>query len=1058
MVRRSMPGFSWAVTAGTVGVAGGCGAVAAWAQGVVGAKLLSWSAGAGAAGMVASLVADAAAGRRARLRDERLEAARISAAARAELGRVLRPLSLDISPVTGESPASLLRAGRAVVDFTGRRPELLGLRAWAHGSSHGVVRLVTGPGGAGKTRLAVHFAGLLETAGWRVGLLEPGAESRVIAALEAAGTAPALVVVDYAEARPDLSALLQDVARRTADGSVVRLMLLAREPGAWWHELHQEAAARDILTGRQALVELEPLSVSEAGKRELFEAAKLAFAARLGVPVPTTSLKSVTEGTGVLMLHTAALTAVLHAQAGHPATSVEATMGVVGELLGHERKYWTGSHDGAALAAAGVGARVLQQVVAMAGLLGARNRQAASTVVRRVPALADAPTLTVEAVVDWLRALYPPAGASFLGSLEPDLLLEYLVVDVLTGADPLPEDALDDLGENEAVRAMTVMARTMDHFPGPAQDLLCGLLARNSRLLVWPALRLARALDDPLFSGVLARVLDEAPLEPEILAALGKDLIHTTPSLAVVTVVVFLRIGAGLVATEDFGGAFDAAQCLVEVGDQLIGSGSHEIGLNVRRAALDLYRSAHEAGPEYRAEVAFALAGYAAVLSELDRHRDALPVRQEAVSLWRSLERDRPAQYRVELARASANLGITLNALGRYSDAQAAKQEAVGLWRSLERDQPDRYRAELARALANLPATLNVLGRHTDALTAIQEAEQLWRELERDQPGQDRSQLALTLTTLAVTLIALGRQWDALPAMQEAVELWRQLEHARPARYRHRLALALTNLGATLNILGQDGQPMAQEAVQLWRQLEREQPGLHRGELARALGNLGAILKTLGRERIGLPIVQEAIDLRRQLEREQPGLHRGELARALGNLGAILNALGRERDALPVIQEAVSLWREQERSHPGQHRVELAGTLGNLASTLTTMGREQEGLPVIREAVGLWREQERSQPGRYRDRLARALTAQAATLRCLGHSQESLKRLKEAVRIYQVLAKGDPAHNAALASALLALSGTLLNLGRSQEAYSARREAEQYALSVPAGPDGTATS
>jgi hypothetical protein len=156
---------------------------------------------------------------------------------------------------------------------------------------------------------------------------------------------------------------------------------------------------------------------------------------------------------------------VLDARTGTGPLSVRATGEIVDELLGHEGKYWADSPVARTLEGAGIRDRVLRQAVALAGLLGAANRADAERVLRRLPDLAEAPALTVGLVVDWLRALYPAAGSSWLGAIEPDLLLEHLVVGLFEGPDPLPETVLHGLGEAAAERALSVLSRALDHFP-----------------------------------------------------------------------------------------------------------------------------------------------------------------------------------------------------------------------------------------------------------------------------------------------------------------------------------------------------------------------------------------------------------------------------------------------------------------------------------------------------------------------------------------------------------------------------------------------------------------
>ena len=66
------------------------------------------------------------------------------------------------------SPARLLDPRREVVGFVGRDRELAELAAWCQDDDEcGRLRLVTGPGGVGKTRLAVELADRMRKAGWR---------------------------------------------------------------------------------------------------------------------------------------------------------------------------------------------------------------------------------------------------------------------------------------------------------------------------------------------------------------------------------------------------------------------------------------------------------------------------------------------------------------------------------------------------------------------------------------------------------------------------------------------------------------------------------------------------------------------------------------------------------------------------------------------------------------------------------------------------------------------------------------------------------------------------
>ena len=157
-----------------------------------------------------------------------------------------------------QSPAGLLDPGRQVVDFLGRPEELEALVAWCEDDDASPLRLVTGPGGVGKTRLAVEVSRQLAAVGWRCERVGDGQEARAVEALRAATRSRTLLVVDYAEARSGLSELLSALA---SDSSGIRVLLLARSAGDWWNQLGDaEHAVRDLIKQAQAaVIELTPV-------------------------------------------------------------------------------------------------------------------------------------------------------------------------------------------------------------------------------------------------------------------------------------------------------------------------------------------------------------------------------------------------------------------------------------------------------------------------------------------------------------------------------------------------------------------------------------------------------------------------------------------------------------------------------------------------------------------------------------------------------------------------------------------------------------------------------
>jgi hypothetical protein len=106
------------------------------------------------------------------------------------------------TPAMADRPACLLDPHREVVAFTGRTDAIDALLAWCRDARGDRLRLVTGPGGVGKTRLAVQLGRHVAMLGWSVHWLSGDQEADPSAL--PAGRA-SLLVVDDAEQRTGLA-------------------------------------------------------------------------------------------------------------------------------------------------------------------------------------------------------------------------------------------------------------------------------------------------------------------------------------------------------------------------------------------------------------------------------------------------------------------------------------------------------------------------------------------------------------------------------------------------------------------------------------------------------------------------------------------------------------------------------------------------------------------------------------------------------------------------------------------------------------------------------------
>ena len=201
-------------------------------------------------------------------------------------------------PRVVDRPSRLLDPIRRVVDFTGRENELARLLAWCEHDAAARLQLITGPGGVGKTRLALRLCELATELGWRCEWVGDGRETNVVDAVRAATHGRVLLVVDYAETRIGLPFMLRAVA---ADrGSALRVLLLARSAGQWWNQLGAgEQAVRDLVSaaGPEGCRLSEVIDAQLSGEEQVRRAVPF-FARALGVHPPALVQVSLRNSSG----------------------------------------------------------------------------------------------------------------------------------------------------------------------------------------------------------------------------------------------------------------------------------------------------------------------------------------------------------------------------------------------------------------------------------------------------------------------------------------------------------------------------------------------------------------------------------------------------------------------------------------------------------------------------------------------------------------------------------------------------------------------------------------
>lgn len=915
-----------------------------------------------------------------------------------------------------EQPSRLLRAAHQVVPFTGRRHDLDRLTDWREDPATRLgVRLLHGPGGQGKTRLAAHFAELSRRAGWTVWqavLNEAEAEPVDTGPLPRAAVG-ILLVVDYAERWPmsDLHRLLREpLPHRTR--LPVRVLLLARPAGIWWESL--ETWIGDTLDVPADTHPLSPLAQDASERVARFNEARDHFAEHLGLPSeeagqirPPVDLGTDEDYAQVLTVHIAALAAV-DAHLHHDIAPVDPARASA-YLLKRERAHWGALHRRSSSPLTTT-PEAMGRTVLTATLTRSLARSHGQNALHRVglaDSVADANTL-----LDDHRFCYPsPHGSAartaiVLEPLHPDRLGEDFL-GLSTPADPH-----DSAGTHPVSGAVT-------------DDWAHGVAAR----LLAPT-----GTVEPWTRDALTVLIETARRWPHIATGQLRPLLLDHPELAL------QAGGTALVALADL----DALDITVlEAIEPHLPSGRHadlDVGIAAVVARVARHRLATDNDPVARAHTQDTLA--------VRRHHaglrdEALVSGRHAVRAWRDLTRA-DAAHRPSLAGSLCDLGAYLSAVGRRAEALSAVEEAVEIRRRLVADDPVAHEPGLALSLSALAHRLFDRGRRSEALSAIEKAVEIRRRLVRENPVAHEPALAASLSSLGASLSDVGRRHEALAVTEEAVEILRRLTANDPAVYGPDLADTLSNLGNRLSAVGREAEAVSaiEEAVTAYRRLVAANPAAYEADLALALSNLGPLLLKAGRQREAMSVTEEAVGVRRRLAEQNPAAYESDLAASLSNLGSLLSEAERWQEALAPEQEAVGIRRRLAEEDPAAHEPGLAVSLSNLGVQLLRVGRGQEALSVSEEAVEIRRRLAEDGPAAYAPDLAASLTNLGTVLSETGRRQEALSARVEAVGVHRRLALGDPAtHEPGLTVSLTALGVLLGQLGRWEEAIAAEREA-----------------
>jgi tetratricopeptide (TPR) repeat protein len=984
----------------------------------------------------------------------------------------LAPLSAPES-IDETRELEVLRAENRAIPVVGREADLSDLHAWLKSPAPVSCRILTGPAGAGKTRLAIQLVEELGGSRWRSGFLREFTNVN-----QRHWDQPTLAIVDYAATvAQSLKAWLAHLADQTP-AQPLRVLLLEREanPESGWLRLlldhtstgHRIASLLDPPTPQR----ISPLADVQV-RRQILEATLKKLGMKWELPPPGRDSLfdqrlAEPRWQDPLYLMMAALAA---RQFGGLPQALSLTRIDLAFRLGDRELDRIGKFLPAG--APPESARLLKHLAGIITACRTLERADLLPIAKEEAALLGlefpgGPRVAAERIAEALNRQGRPAP------VEPDIIGEAILLRAFGGENlgegfPALIRAARRADRRHASNVCFAVTRTCQDFAGDqchdpldwvegfiqtggSDDL--GLLFELERQMPHDTLVLReRAVRvDELLLARFRRLQETQPSEESqiILAGLANNLANRLRHLG--------RYEEALAEAEESvhicrrmaqerPGAFlpDLAMTLNTLAAMLRDLGRREEALANSEEAVRIYRQLAQQRPDaYQPNLALSLNNLTNMLGDLGRCEEALAQAEEAVRIYRQLAQQRPDAFLPNLATSLNNLANMLSDLGRRQEALAQSEEAVRLNRQLAQQRSDAFVPQLAMSLNNLANRLSDLGRLEEALAQSGEAVGICRRLAQRRPDAFLSDLARSLHNLTLVLTRLGRLEEALAQAEDAVRIRRQMAQQRPDAFLPNLAASLNTLAAILSALGRVDEALAQteDAVRLYTQLAEQRPDVFLPDLATSLSNLANRLSGLGRREEALTQAEEAVRIRRQLAQQRPDAFLPDLAGSLNNLAVMLSGLGRREEALAKSEEAVPLYRQLAQRRPDAFLLNLAGSLNNLADMLSEVGRREEALAKSEEAVRICGQMVQQRPDAFLPDLARSLNNLTNRLSGLGRREEALAQAEEAVRIYRQLAQQRPdAFVPYLATSLNNLANRLNDLGRREEALAQAEEA-----------------
>jgi tetratricopeptide (TPR) repeat protein len=824
--------------------------------------------------------------------------------------------SVARTDVTAEerSPVRLLAPEREAVPFESTRYRNLGsIRRWCMDGGAGLVWLLSGEPGSGKTRLAIQIAKALRAGPWDCGWLGPDGVEGI--RLATRWSRPVLVIIDDAETRSDLAAVITE-AHLAEAANPIKLLLVARDFGEWWTAT-QKPFRFDVNTSGHVT---SLGNMAEEVSRQIVAARRAASAFAEGSPISTSAISftGIELGTPMLQLHAAALEGVMRLSENRPA-SVDLGS-VIERTIERERTVWW---DRASQAGLGiypaVTPAVLSDVLVLSMLIGGRDTAASVRLLKSVPGLASATDDLVERLIVWLH-LYNRVVGYVVRPHLPALFAEHLTAQTIA-TDQRFAAAVAAAADNPARVhfVLAVILRSSLHTEAGSAATANFLKADPGRLL-GPGITAARG-NYGYADAAIAEVVTEARMDRATVSALRREVPRRTLVLAETGIALATAAEAGAESPHE------RADLLGEITERMLNVWRSDDACSAGRRAVEVARGLNLATVAGRARLIENLCLQAGALRRLSRPVEAMAHAREASTLADGFLAGTDRDHAIWRARAADTLAYTLTYANRFAEAVNEGKTAVELIRALYEKEPDEFRRDYANVLATLAEAQRKAQDYENSLENVEKAYELLSELSSANPDGYLRERCHIMVYLSRSLSDMDHHQRAIDLLIECSQIVRTAPTRKSLSMRLVLLDATRAQASTLRVAGRYGEAVVvgRQAVSRVSALAESHPE-YNVYVVDDLVQLARALRATQRADDAVVTARQAVDLcGRVFTDDESDPRRGDLGMAVFELAEALQLAGRTEECLDVAERAVHIFSGVVRdSGEAIHRAKLA--------------------------------------------------------------------------------------------------------------------------------------